>query len=188
MTGITDRFDFSLGLTQEDYQFALMRAAVNNGVVLPPQVLRLEAAYTAGGVTSAATARCGLAIIVLAAAMACAGETPPSPPAEAEVAIPIGSSVRLPGTDILVRFEQVLNDSRCPADVQCITAGDATVVIAAATGAGAARHYELHTTDGAREVTHDAVRMRVADLAPVPQSTRAIPSDAYRLTLHISPV
>jgi uncharacterized protein (TIGR03435 family) len=39
-TGNTDRFDFSLDLTQEDYQFALMRAAVNNGVVLPPQVLR----------------------------------------------------------------------------------------------------------------------------------------------------
>ena len=39
-TGISDRFDFSLDLTQEDYQFALMRAAVNNGVVLPPQALR----------------------------------------------------------------------------------------------------------------------------------------------------
>jgi uncharacterized protein (TIGR03435 family) len=39
-TGITDRFDFSLDLSQEDYQFALMRAAVNNGVVLPPQALR----------------------------------------------------------------------------------------------------------------------------------------------------
>ena len=39
-TGIADRFDFSLDLTQEDYQFALMRAAVNNGVVLPPQVRR----------------------------------------------------------------------------------------------------------------------------------------------------
>jgi uncharacterized protein (TIGR03435 family) len=39
-TGNTDRFDFSLDLAQEDYQFALMRAAVNNGVVLPPQALR----------------------------------------------------------------------------------------------------------------------------------------------------
>ena len=39
-TGNTDRFDFSLDLAQEDYQFALMRAAVNNGVVLPPPALR----------------------------------------------------------------------------------------------------------------------------------------------------
>jgi uncharacterized protein (TIGR03435 family) len=44
-TGNTDRFNFSLDLSQEDYQFALMRAAVNNGVVLPPQALRfLDAA------------------------------------------------------------------------------------------------------------------------------------------------
>ena len=40
-TGNTDRFTFSLDLAQEDYQFALIRAAVNNGVVLPPQVTRL---------------------------------------------------------------------------------------------------------------------------------------------------
>ena len=44
-TGITDRFDFSLDLSQEDYQFALMLAAINNGVVLPPQAMRfLDAA------------------------------------------------------------------------------------------------------------------------------------------------
>ncbi len=39
-TGNTDRFDFSLDLAQEDYQFALMRAAVNNGVVLPAPAMR----------------------------------------------------------------------------------------------------------------------------------------------------
>jgi uncharacterized protein (TIGR03435 family) len=44
-TGNPDRFDFSLDLSQEDYQFALMRAAINNGVVLPPQAMRfLDAA------------------------------------------------------------------------------------------------------------------------------------------------
>ena len=40
-TGLTDRFDFSLDLSQEDYQFAMIRAAVNNGVTLPPQALRI---------------------------------------------------------------------------------------------------------------------------------------------------
>ena len=39
--GLTDRFDFSLDLSQEDYQFAMIRAAVNNGVTLPPQALRI---------------------------------------------------------------------------------------------------------------------------------------------------
>jgi uncharacterized protein (TIGR03435 family) len=39
-TGITDRFDFGLDLSPEDYQFAMMRVAVNNGIVLPPQARR----------------------------------------------------------------------------------------------------------------------------------------------------
>ena len=39
-TGLTDRFDFSLELSPEDFQFVRMRAAVNNGYVLPPQALR----------------------------------------------------------------------------------------------------------------------------------------------------
>ena len=40
-TALTDRFDFSLDLSPEDYRFALMRAAINNGYPLPPQALRL---------------------------------------------------------------------------------------------------------------------------------------------------
>ena len=40
-TGLTDRFDFSLDLSQEDYQFAMIRAPVNNGVSLPPQIVRV---------------------------------------------------------------------------------------------------------------------------------------------------
>jgi uncharacterized protein (TIGR03435 family) len=40
-TGLTDRFDFAVDLTPEDYQFAMIRAAVNNGVRLPPQALRV---------------------------------------------------------------------------------------------------------------------------------------------------
>jgi len=39
-TGLTDRFDFTLELSQEDYGFAMMRAAINNGYPVSPQGLR----------------------------------------------------------------------------------------------------------------------------------------------------
>lgn len=39
-TSLTDRYDFSLDLTPEDYQLVLIRAGVNGGVSLPPQALR----------------------------------------------------------------------------------------------------------------------------------------------------
>jgi uncharacterized protein (TIGR03435 family) len=41
MTGLTGDYDFNFEVTPEDYQSLLIRAAVNSGVVLPPQALRL---------------------------------------------------------------------------------------------------------------------------------------------------
>lgn len=40
-TGLTGRYDFSFEVSPEEYQTLLIRAAVNSGVVLPPQALRL---------------------------------------------------------------------------------------------------------------------------------------------------
>jgi uncharacterized protein (TIGR03435 family) len=40
-TSLSDRFTFRLDLSPDDYQSALLRAAVANGVMLPPQALRL---------------------------------------------------------------------------------------------------------------------------------------------------
>ena len=40
-TGLTGTYDFAFEVSPEDYQSLLVRAAVNAGVVLPPQALRL---------------------------------------------------------------------------------------------------------------------------------------------------
>jgi len=40
-TGVNGRYDLTVELTAEDYQATLIRSAVNAGVVLPPQALRL---------------------------------------------------------------------------------------------------------------------------------------------------
>ena len=40
VTGLTDRFSFTLELSQQDYGFAMMRAAINNGYPVSPQGLR----------------------------------------------------------------------------------------------------------------------------------------------------
>jgi uncharacterized protein (TIGR03435 family) len=41
MTKLTGKYDFTLNLTEEDYRTLLIRSAVNAGVTLPPQALRL---------------------------------------------------------------------------------------------------------------------------------------------------
>jgi uncharacterized protein (TIGR03435 family) len=47
MTDLKSSYDFTITLTPEDYQAMLIRAAVNSGVVLPPQVLRYMEGNTA---------------------------------------------------------------------------------------------------------------------------------------------
>jgi uncharacterized protein (TIGR03435 family) len=41
MTGLTGKYDFTLPLTAEDYRPLLIRSAINAGVSLPPEALRL---------------------------------------------------------------------------------------------------------------------------------------------------
>ena len=40
-TGLSGRYDFGLDLTEEDFRAMMVRAAVNSGITLPPQALRM---------------------------------------------------------------------------------------------------------------------------------------------------
>jgi hypothetical protein len=130
---------------------------------------------------------CLFALSVLANGPACAGVAPDSAQALGqEFTIAVGASARISQTDLVVHFDRVVNDSRCPSDVQCITAGDATVVVTAVTDGAAPRRYELHTDDGARDAMHGDFRLSLISLKPVPTSTRPVPANAYVLTLRVS--
>jgi hypothetical protein len=83
-----------------------------------------------------------------------------------------------------VRFDGVENDSRCPADVACIHAGDAVVGISVTAVAGTRATYELHTT-GATSVVHDGLTISVEGLDPRPVGSRPIRPADYRLTLRV---
>ncbi|MBM4406597.1 MAG: hypothetical protein FJ039_10550 [Chloroflexi bacterium] len=41
----------------------------------------------------------------------------------------VGGYAELAGAQVLIAFNEVVNDSRCPVDVTCIRAGEATVVL-----------------------------------------------------------
>jgi uncharacterized protein (TIGR03435 family) len=60
MTGLTPKYDFAVDLTPEDYQAMLMRAAIQAGVALPPEVLRMAAEHSSGGGLSDALQQVGL--------------------------------------------------------------------------------------------------------------------------------
>jgi hypothetical protein len=124
--------------------------------------------------------------LLLAAGGACASAAlGPSPVVDKDFEIAASRSVKIEGTDLVIRFEGVLNDSRCPVDVQCITAGDAAIAVTAATGGAAANRYELHTDQGPKEATHGPYRIILIDLKPRPSSTGSAGTRNYILTLRV---
>jgi hypothetical protein len=96
-----------------------------------------------------------------------------------------GESARLEGSDLVVRFEAVTRDSRCPVDVTCITAGDAVVRLSLRGGGGETGALELHTGEEPREGGQGAFVVRLQALRPLPRAGQAIPASDYVATLSI---
>lgn len=123
--------------------------------------------------------------LVLVASIACAAGNPGEPILERDFEIAGETSTRVDGTDLVVRFEAVPNDSRCPVDVKCITAGDATVALRLEGGGAEARTIELHTLDEPKEARHGGFVVALVILRPRPVSTRPTPLREYRATLRV---
>jgi len=129
-----------------------------------------------------------LLVSCLLAATACHEKQPvgPSAPLNQQFTLPRGEAISIEGTSVRLQFVEVSGDSRCPADVFCVWAGDATVQVRAL-DTGAAVDYSLHTGDSSRAAaTHRQLRIELLQLAPYPFSSRTIPQDDYRATLKVS--
>lgn len=125
-----------------------------------------------------------LLVVVLALiAVACDESlTGPTVPLEQTFVLAPGESARV--EDITVRFARVANDSRCPADVVCVTAGDAQVEVVVISS-GRSRTYVLRTA-GMKPVRHDDYAIHLVKLEPYPFSTRTIQPEEYRVTLRVT--
>ena len=97
----------------------------------------------------------------------------------------VGESVSVQGASFVLGFEQVLDDSRCPADVQCVWAGDARLRAWARLDAEPRRDVELHTLQPNPTVV-ERFRVEVKALEPFPYSNVRIDPRGYVVTLLIT--
>ena len=107
------------------------------------------------------------------------------PPVDRTFDLRVGASTQVEGTDVEVRFEGVPNDSRCPPDVKCISAGDATVVLRLTGGGKDATTYELHTPRGQKEAEHGSYVVSLVGLGPPPASNRQASAGDYVATVRV---
>ncbi len=109
----------------------------------------------------------------------------PSPEPGSDFRLRAGRSTGIAGTDLTIRFDRVEQDSRCPADVRCVTAGDATIALSVASGRAAARRHTLRTQGDANQAIHDGYRIALVALEPAPVSTRPTRAGEYVVTLRV---
>lgn len=110
---------------------------------------------------------------------------------------PVSASQALPATvevaygeevvvnDLTVRFNTVIEDSRCPADAICIQAGQAVVSVNVSAN-GQEDSLELtNVPDGGEPVEFQGYRISLQDLQPYPLASQPASPEAYQASILI---
>jgi hypothetical protein len=101
-----------------------------------------------------------------------------------QFALRLSESATTDSDPVTVTFYQIVEDSRCPTDVECVWQGDATAVITVQ--ANGEFTDTLHLNVEPREVTHGDYTIRFVDLKPAPVSTEEIDPSDYVATFRVS--
>ena len=104
-----------------------------------------------------------------------------------EFKLRVGQQAAVEGEGLRVRFAAVVNDSRCPADVTCVWAGNAEVQIEAEAG-GSREDLKLNTHGGdgfPKEARHKQYSVGLVSLSPHPRTDRKTVAADYVATLVI---
>lgn len=89
------------------------------------------------------------------------------------------------GGRLTVKFVSLVEDSRCPTDVNCVWAGNAKVQIKVTGRRGASKTFELNTNLEPKTVTFEGYEIKLEGLTPAPKSNIKINRNGYTATLAV---
>ncbi len=105
-----------------------------------------------------------------------------------EVTLQFGAEVTVGGSVLMVSFARVVEDSRCPVDVTCVWAGNATVGVGIRMGMGPTFPLQLNTTLEPRWVDWNDARVTLLELLPEPRAEDPLRPEEYTLKLRLEHV
>ncbi len=105
-----------------------------------------------------------------------------------DVTLGFGEDRVIEGTVLRMTFAAVLEDSRCPTDVVCFWAGNATVEVGIGAGMGPTFPLQLNTSLEPRSVEWNDVLVTLLALTPDPVSDSPIPAADYSVKLRLEPM
>lgn len=123
-----------------------------------------------------------MTLLMLAAT--CASAPAGQAPGEISVVLAVGVSKRVPDTNLTVKIEAIVSDSRCPTGTRCVWAGDAAVKIQTSAPGTPPATAVLHTNlASAKPAVHAGWRIRLVEVAPAPTADGPPRPEDYRVTL-----
>jgi hypothetical protein len=126
-------------------------------------------------------------VALLSSNIACAYHNAPSSiRLDSAFTLAPGEQAVVDGGGLHVEFRLVLSDSRCPADVMCVQAGNATLEMNVQVGGGSTDTVHLSTTLGKNITTLSSYRLELVRLEPYPYSSSRIDPATYRATLRVT--
>jgi hypothetical protein len=100
-----------------------------------------------------------------------------------------GHQVTLKREGLRIKFAAVTEDSRCPAGVQCIWAGNAAVRLELSVRGGGSKSLTLNTNGGPSHIDEDqyqGYKVKLVELNPYPRSDHQIAAGNYVATLLVA--
>ena len=98
-----------------------------------------------------------------------------------ELELRLGEVGIIDGVDETIEFVDVLEDSRCPLNVECIWAGNGKVQIRFSS-----KEIQLNTFLEPQKITISEVRIELISLTPYPEYPGEIDKDDYKIRLLIT--
>ena len=131
--------------------------------------------------------RSAIAVVLVLTVAGCAhNPAAPSVPPGREFQLKAGDSVSIQGAGLDLRFSRVAQDSRCPADAVCVTAGDAEAVFEVTLSGRAPGAVSLHTAPGrGQQATVGDWTLTLSGLEPYPHASGPVAPSDYRAMLRV---
>lgn len=98
----------------------------------------------------------------------------------------VGKQAKDKRNKLTIKFVSLIEDSRCPTDVQCIQAGNARIKVEVSDGKGKSETFEMNTMRGARGAAFDSYAINLESLTPAPKSNIRINRNGYAATFTVN--
>ena len=125
---------------------------------------------------------------LLALGSCASSPTVPSVEPVREFVLAAGDGATVSGTGLTVRFERVTSDSRCPADVVCIVAGNAVVAVTVVREGRPSQALSLRTDAAQSRAEVGDWALSLTKVEPYPYSDRTIAPGDYKATFRVDPL